>query len=69
MISLFNSSTCTSNFLIYLQIYGTSVIRFLDDPTDSIELVRDDDTLVAYRLPKDDDGSRLVVFEHQREEK
>lgn len=69
MISLFNSFTCASNFLIYLQIYGSSIIRFLDDPTDSIELVRDVDTLVAYRLPKDDDGSRLVVFQHQCKEK
>nr|GLL46074.1 ubiquitin carboxyl-terminal hydrolase 8-like isoform X1 [Ipomoea trifida] len=55
--------------LLVAEIYGSSIIRFLDDPTDSIELVRDVDTLVAYRLPNDDDGSRLVVFQHQCKEK
>ncbi|VFQ79687.1 unnamed protein product [Cuscuta campestris] len=50
------------------EIYGSSILRFLDAPNDSLDLVRDDDTLVAYRLPKDDE-SRLVVFKHQREEK
>ncbi|KAL0374740.1 UNVERIFIED_CONTAM: Ubiquitin carboxyl-terminal hydrolase 8 [Sesamum radiatum] len=51
------------------QIYNNSILRILDDPDDSIELIRDYDQLVAYILPKGMDGSSLVVFTHQQEEK
>ncbi|KAL2250875.1 UNVERIFIED_CONTAM: Ubiquitin carboxyl-terminal hydrolase 8, partial [Sesamum indicum] len=55
--------------LLIAEIYNTSILRILDDPDDSIELIRDYDQLVAYRLPKAMDGSSLVVFTHQQEEK
>ncbi|KAI3443358.1 hypothetical protein Pfo_000023 [Paulownia fortunei] len=55
--------------LLIAEIYNNSILRILDDPDDSIELIRDYDQLVAYRLPKDMDGSPLVVFMHQQEEK
>lgn len=43
-------------------------MHFLDKPADSIDLLRDSDQLVAYRLPKDNsDSSYLVVFMHQHE--
>ncbi|KAL6521225.1 hypothetical protein OROGR_017794 [Orobanche gracilis] len=51
--------------LLIAEIYSNKIFRILDDPTDSIELIRDNDELVAYRLPKCMDGSRLVVFMHQ----
>ncbi|XP_074338403.1 uncharacterized protein LOC141676617 [Apium graveolens] len=45
-------------------------MHFLDKPADSIDLLRDFDQLVAYRLPKDNnDSSYLVVFMHQHEYK
>ncbi|KAL6559087.1 hypothetical protein OROHE_006456 [Orobanche hederae] len=51
--------------LLIAEIYNNKIFRILDDPSDSIELIRDNDELVAYRLPKCMDGSRLVVFMHQ----
>lgn len=52
-----------------MQIYNNSIFRILEDPNDSVELIRDNDQLVAYRLPQVIDGSPLVEFVHQREEK
>ncbi|XP_043701545.1 ubiquitin carboxyl-terminal hydrolase 8-like isoform X3 [Telopea speciosissima] len=50
------------------QIYTNRILRYLEDPSDSLSLIRDDDRLVAYRLPKDLDSFPLVVFMHQRVE-
>ncbi|KAK6131633.1 hypothetical protein DH2020_034647 [Rehmannia glutinosa] len=55
--------------LLIAEIFNNSILRILDDPDDSLELIRDYDQLAAYRLPKDMDGSPLVVFMHQQEEK
>ncbi|KAG8376849.1 hypothetical protein BUALT_Bualt09G0106600 [Buddleja alternifolia] len=55
--------------LLIAEIFNNSILRILDDPADSIELIRDYDKLVAYRLPKDTDGSPLVVFIHEQQEK
>ncbi|XP_047960146.1 ubiquitin carboxyl-terminal hydrolase 8-like isoform X1 [Salvia hispanica] len=51
------------------EIYNNSILQALDNPIGSIELIRDYDKLVAYRLPKDMDGCPLVEFTHQVEEK
>lgn len=55
--------------LLVAEIYNNSIFRILEDPNDSVELIRDNDQLVAYRLPQVIDGSPLVEFVHQREEK
>ncbi|KAJ4978971.1 hypothetical protein NE237_009751 [Protea cynaroides] len=54
--------------LLVVEIYTSRIIRNLEDPSDSLSLIRDDDRLVAYRLPKDLDRFPLVVFMHQRVE-
>lgn len=36
------------------------------EPSGLIALIRDDDKLVAYRLPKDCEESPLVVFKHKK---
>ena len=51
-----------------LQIYNNRIIRYLEEPTDSLSLIRDEDRLVAYRLTKDKQHVPLVVFMHQRME-
>lgn len=44
------------------------IIRILEeDPSDTLELIRDDDQLVAYRLPKDSEKLPLFVFTHQEQ--
>ncbi|WOG98248.1 hypothetical protein DCAR_0417589 [Daucus carota subsp. sativus] len=54
--------------LLLAEVYGSQIMHFLDKPSDSIDLLRDSDQLVAYRLPKDSgDSSYLVVFMHQYE--
>nr|XP_043625823.1 ubiquitin carboxyl-terminal hydrolase 8-like [Erigeron canadensis] len=50
--------------LLVAEVYNNRILHVLDKPGDSIELVRDNDTLVAYRLLKDEDSLPLVVFTH-----
>ena len=49
-----------------MQVYNYRIIRYLEEPADSLSLIRDGDRLVAYRLAKDDEQVPLVVFMHQR---
>ncbi|GLT96369.1 hypothetical protein SLE2022_139940 [Rubroshorea leprosula] len=49
-----------------VQIYKNQIFRWLDGPYDSLALIRDENRLVPYRLPKDSDSSPLVVFSHMR---
>jgi hypothetical protein len=57
-----------SNVYSSVQIYNNQIIRYLEEPADSLSLIRDDDRLVAYRLAKDTEKVPLVVFMHQRME-
>ncbi|XP_058196197.1 ubiquitin carboxyl-terminal hydrolase 8 isoform X1 [Rhododendron vialii] len=54
--------------LLVTEIYNNRIIRYLGEPGDSLSLIRDDDQLVAYRLPKDADNMPTVVFMHQHVE-
>lgn len=48
------------------EIFNNRILHTLDKASDLIDLIRDDDRLVAYRLPKDNETSRLVVFMHEQ---
>ncbi|GAB4859876.1 Ubiquitin carboxyl-terminal hydrolase 8 [Ancistrocladus abbreviatus] len=65
------TTTCSlgvdETFLV-AEIYNHRIIRFLEDPVDSLSLLRDDDCLVAYRLPKDTEKGSLIVFMHEEME-
>ncbi|KAK6119833.1 hypothetical protein DH2020_046428 [Rehmannia glutinosa] len=52
--------------LLVAEIYNNRIIRFLEEPTDSLSLIRDNDQLIAYRLSKDVEEAPLFVFMHQR---
>ncbi|XP_062202626.1 ubiquitin carboxyl-terminal hydrolase 8-like isoform X2 [Phragmites australis] len=52
--------------LLVAEIYNSSIIRYLDEPSEVISLIRDGDRLVAYRLPKDSEDAPIVVFRNQR---
>lgn len=54
--------------LLVTEIYNNRIIRYLGEPGDSLSLIRDDDQLVAYRLPKDAEDMPTVVFMHQHAE-
>ncbi|KAL1827782.1 hypothetical protein ACET3Z_006194 [Daucus carota] len=54
--------------LLVVEVYNNKIIRYLEDPSDSLSLIRDEDRLVAYRLPKDFGKLPLVVFMHQQME-
>ncbi|KZV30566.1 Ubiquitin carboxyl-terminal hydrolase [Dorcoceras hygrometricum] len=63
------SAACSLGFdetLLVAEIYNNRIIRFLEDPTDSLSLIRDGDQLIAYRLPKDAKEAPLIVFMHQK---
>lgn len=49
-----------------MQIYNNRIIHFLKDPNGALSLIRDNDQLVAYRLPDTEDP--LFVFMHQQVE-
>ncbi|XP_038697114.1 ubiquitin carboxyl-terminal hydrolase 8-like isoform X2 [Tripterygium wilfordii] len=55
--------------LLVAEIYKDQIFRLLEEPNDSLALIRDDDKLVAYRLPRDGEGHPLVVFMHERVKK
>ncbi|KAF1885501.1 hypothetical protein Lal_00029390 [Lupinus albus] len=58
----------TSEARSVLQVFTNCIIRFLEDPCDSLSLIRDADRLVAYRFKKDSVDAPLVVFMNQRME-
>ncbi|CAL2265527.1 unnamed protein product [Prunus armeniaca] len=47
------------------EIYNNCILRYLEEPSDSLSLIRDQDQLVAYRFIKDVEQFPLVVFMHQ----
>ncbi|XP_050226704.1 ubiquitin carboxyl-terminal hydrolase 8-like [Mercurialis annua] len=62
------SSACSlgnDETLLVAEIYRNKIFRILMEPSDALDLIRDDDKLVAYRLPKDNEASTLVVFMHE----
>lgn len=61
-------SCMASCMYFFFQVYNSRIIRFLEDPSDSLKLIRDEDQLVAYRLTKSCDQGPLVVFMHRRPE-
>ncbi|CAN6465129.1 unnamed protein product [Victoria cruziana] len=52
--------------LVMAEIYSNQIIRYLEEPSDSLSLIRDDDRLVGYRISKDSVNLPVVVFMHQR---
>lgn len=52
--------------LLVAEIYNNRIIRYLEEPADSLSLIRDGDRLVAYRLRKGTEGAPLVMFTHQQ---
>ncbi|KAL5197971.1 hypothetical protein ABZP36_001483 [Zizania latifolia] len=62
------SSACSlgdNEILLITEVYNNCIIRYLEDPPDSVPLPRDGNILAAYRLPKKYEKSSLVVFTHQ----
>uniref|UniRef100_A0A0D9WVP5 Ubiquitin carboxyl-terminal hydrolase n=1 Tax=Leersia perrieri TaxID=77586 RepID=A0A0D9WVP5_9ORYZ len=62
------SSACSlgdDEILLITEVYNNCIIRYLEEPSDSVSLLRDGDKLAAYRLPKKFEKSKLVVFTHQ----
>ncbi|ESW21997.1 hypothetical protein PHAVU_005G117700 [Phaseolus vulgaris] len=58
----------TDETLLVAEVYNNCIIRFLEDPTDSLSLIRDADKLVAYRFLKNNADGPLVVFINQHME-
>ncbi|XP_021892460.1 ubiquitin carboxyl-terminal hydrolase 8-like isoform X2 [Carica papaya] len=54
--------------LLVAEIYRSKIFRMLDELSDSLALIRDDDKLVAYRLSKATEAYPLVVFMHHQVE-
>ncbi|XP_038683004.1 ubiquitin carboxyl-terminal hydrolase 8-like isoform X2 [Tripterygium wilfordii] len=54
--------------LLVAEVYNNRIIRYLEEPADSLSLIRDGDRLVAYRLAKGLDEVPSVIFMHQQME-
>ncbi|KAL8501040.1 hypothetical protein ACS0TY_020567 [Phlomoides rotata] len=52
--------------ILVAEIYNNRIIRFLEEPTDSLSLIRDNDQLVAYRLSNEVKEAPQFVFVHQQ---
>ncbi|KAK4375846.1 hypothetical protein RND71_006523 [Anisodus tanguticus] len=52
--------------LLVAEVYNNRIIRYLEDGSDSLSLIRDGDRLVAYRLHKATEEAPLVVITHQQ---
>ncbi|KAI4386153.1 hypothetical protein MLD38_004112 [Melastoma candidum] len=52
--------------LLVAEIYNGRIVRYLEELTDSLTLIREQDQLVAYRLMRKTDSEPLVVFMHQK---
>ncbi|KAH9616498.1 hypothetical protein KSS87_021657 [Heliosperma pusillum] len=55
--------------LLLAEVYNNLILHFMEDPSDSLALIRDNDCLVAYRLPKERENCQLVVFIHERSDR
>ncbi|PKA52294.1 Ubiquitin carboxyl-terminal hydrolase 8 [Apostasia shenzhenica] len=65
------SNACSlrnDEYLLVTEVYTNRIIRYLEDQSDALTLVRDGDQLAAYRLLRDDEEFPFVVFTHQREQ-
>ncbi|KAJ7971697.1 Ubiquitin carboxyl-terminal hydrolase [Quillaja saponaria] len=63
------SATCSlkdDETLLVAEIYKNRIFRLLEEPSDSLALIRDEDKLVAYRLKKASKEFPLVVFMHKK---
>ncbi|CAI0402304.1 unnamed protein product [Linum tenue] len=59
------SSACSlrnDETLILAEIYNNTIFKIFDDPTRSLDSIRDNDTLVAYRLSKESESSKAPLF-------
>ncbi|KAJ4835929.1 Ubiquitin carboxyl-terminal hydrolase 8 [Turnera subulata] len=61
-------SLAVDETLLVAEVYSNMIIRYLEEPTDSLTLIRDADRLVAYRLTKSPNDAHLVMFMHQHME-
>ncbi|EFH70531.1 hypothetical protein ARALYDRAFT_892011 [Arabidopsis lyrata subsp. lyrata] len=52
--------------LLVTEVYNNQIIRFIEEPTDSLTIIGYGAKLVVYRLKKDANNSRLIVFTHQK---
>lgn len=66
MLVLVRLAYCDMILWVLWQIFSNRIIQTLDEASGSIDLLRDNDRLVAYRLPKDNETSPLVVFMHEQ---
>lgn len=66
MLTLNVETSADRGRCILFQVYNNCIIRYLEEPADSLTLIRDQDQLVAYRLARETDNVPLVVFMHQK---
>ncbi|KAI4310628.1 hypothetical protein MLD38_035592 [Melastoma candidum] len=71
LISALKNACRISNneVLLLAEVFEHRIIRYLEDPDDSLDLIRDDDRIVAYRLPEFCEESILVDFVHKKNER
>ena len=54
--------------LCYSQVQNHLIQRFLEDPLLLLSSIRDDDRLVAYKIPKIDKNTKYLQLIHRRRE-
>ncbi|KAL5726749.1 ubiquitinyl hydrolase 1 [Ranunculus cassubicifolius] len=56
--------------LMLAEVYDHHIFKYLENPSDPLSHIKDEDYIVAYRLPKKQEGyTKLVIVHEQHEEK
>ncbi|KAF8379919.1 hypothetical protein HHK36_027384 [Tetracentron sinense] len=51
--------------LLLAEVYDHRIYRYLESPSDALSLIKDDDHIVAYRLPKKQEGLTRLEIKHR----
>ncbi|KAF8412057.1 hypothetical protein HHK36_000010 [Tetracentron sinense] len=51
--------------ILLAEVYDHRIYRYLENPLDQLSLIRDDEHIVAYRLPKSKEGLTRLEINHQ----
>ena len=53
--------------IIIFQIYENQIFRYLENPSESLASIKEDEHIVAYRLPKKAPGTRVEIIHRPHE--
>ncbi|KAL3817855.1 hypothetical protein ACJIZ3_003760 [Penstemon smallii] len=59
---------CSNEYLLLAEVYEHRIYRYLENPSEPLATIKDDEVIVAYRLPKRESGSTRLEICHRYQE-